>query len=92
MNEFTWLHGCIGITDIHVQPLFHDSSNAWDSRYSKSDAVRRIPLDTIGSWCIKNTKNRFSISTVAFLSVSRSWQDEKYIFLHFFTELKTYNL
>ena len=80
----------VGITDI--QPLFHDSYNAWHRGYLKSNTVRRIPLDTIGSWCIKNTKNRCSISTVAFLSVPRSWQDEKYIFLYFFTELKTYNL
>ena len=64
MNEFSWLHGW------HYRYTTSLSSFiqcfAWHSRYLKSETVRRIPLDTIGSWCIKNAKNRCSISTVAF--------------------------
>ena len=52
--------------------------NVWSGRASKR-----------GIW---RTEVRFLVGTQNFFSVPRSWQDDKTIFLYFFTEFKTYHL
>ena len=43
-------------------------------------------------WGIEPQIFRFHMGTEHFFFVPRSWQDEKNIFLYFFTELKTYHV